>query len=64
VASSTLQHPRLSEAQTEELLDDLRELLGADRVLTGHDVRAQHGADESFHPVATPDAVVYPASTE
>jgi len=64
VASSTLQHRRLSEAQTEELLDDLHELLGADRVLTGHDVREQHGADESFHPTAAPDAVVYPASTE
>jgi D-lactate dehydrogenase (cytochrome) len=55
---------RLSEAQTARLIDDLRALLGADRVLTGHDMRQQHGADESFHPVAAPDAVVFPASTE
>jgi D-lactate dehydrogenase (cytochrome) len=45
-------------------LDDLRDLLGADRVLTGDDVRAQHGEDESWHPPAAPDAVVYPRSTE
>jgi D-lactate dehydrogenase (cytochrome) len=64
ITGSSLQHRRLSEAQTEQLLDDLRTLLGADRVLTGHDVREQHGADESFHPGAAPDAVVYPASTE
>jgi len=64
VTDSSVQHRRLSETQTELLLDDLRTLLGADRVLTGHDVREQHGADESFHPVAAPDAVVYPASTE
>jgi D-lactate dehydrogenase (cytochrome) len=55
---------RLSEAQTARLIDDLRALLGADRVLTGNDVREQHGADESFHPVAAPDAVVFPVSTE
>jgi D-lactate dehydrogenase (cytochrome) len=58
------QHRRLSAAATEQLLADLRALLGADRVLTGRDVRDQHGVDESFHPVAAPDAVVYPASTE
>jgi D-lactate dehydrogenase (cytochrome) len=45
-------------------LDDLRDVLGADRVLTGDDVRAQHGEDESWHPPAAPDAVVYPRSTE
>jgi D-lactate dehydrogenase (cytochrome) len=64
VASSTVHHRRLSDAQTEQLLDDLRALLGADRVLTGNDIREQHAVDESFHPAAAPDAVVYPASTE
>jgi D-lactate dehydrogenase (cytochrome) len=64
ITGSSLQHRRLSDTQTEQLLDDLRTLLGADRVLTGHDVREQHGVDESFHPVAAPDAVVYPTSTE
>jgi D-lactate dehydrogenase (cytochrome) len=64
MASSTVQHKRLSESQTEHLLDDLRTLLGADRVLTGHDILAQHAVDESFHAAAAPDAVVYPASNE
>jgi D-lactate dehydrogenase (cytochrome) len=64
VIGPSVQHRRLSDAQTEELLDDLRVLLGADRVLTGNDVREQHGVDESFHPAAVPDAVVYPTSTE
>src|ERR671937_1669056 len=64
MGSSIAQHKRLSEPQTEHLLDDLRALLGADRVLTGHDVLQQHGVDESFHPAAPPDAVVYPTSNE
>ena len=62
-ATTTEQHRRLDDATTEQLLDDLRALLGADLVLTGRDVRDQHGVDESFHPIAAPDAVVYPAST-
>jgi D-lactate dehydrogenase (cytochrome) len=61
---STVQHRRLSEAETAQVLDDLRDRLGADRVLTGRDVREQHGVDESFHAPAAPDAVVYPTSTE
>src|SRR5262245_23310536 len=64
MAASTVQHRRLSDAQTESLLEDLRALFGADRVLTGQDVLAQHAVDESFHPAAAPDAVVYPTSTE
>jgi D-lactate dehydrogenase (cytochrome) len=63
-AATTEQRRRLSDAATEKLLDDLREVLGADRVLTGRDVREQHGVDESFHPAAAPDAVVYPTSTD
>ena len=42
----------------------LGELLGADRVGTGTDVLAQHGHDESFHPEARPDLVVWPRSVE
>ncbi|HEX7300951.1 MAG TPA: FAD-linked oxidase C-terminal domain-containing protein [Solirubrobacteraceae bacterium] len=61
---STAQRRRLSEAETARVLDELRDLLGADRVLTGRDVREQHGVDESFHPAAAPDAVVYPTSTD
>ncbi len=42
----------------------LGELLGEDRVGTGADVLAQHGHDESFHPEARPDFVVWPRSIE
>jgi D-lactate dehydrogenase (cytochrome) len=63
-AATTQQRRRLSDAATARVLDDLRALLGGDRVLTGHDVLEQHGVDESFHPAAAPDAVVYPTSTE
>src|SRR6201996_5481019 len=42
----------------------LGELLGEDRVGTGADVLAQHGHDESFHPEARPDVVVWPRSIE
>jgi D-lactate dehydrogenase (cytochrome) len=55
---------RVTEDRVTSALDDLRDLLGADRVLTGDDVLAQHGTDESWHPPAAPDAVVYPRSTE
>jgi D-lactate dehydrogenase (cytochrome) len=42
----------------------LADLLGTDRVGTGVDVLAQHGHDESFHPEARPDMVVWPRSVE
>jgi D-lactate dehydrogenase (cytochrome) len=42
----------------------LADLLGSDRVGTGADVLAQHGHDESFHPEARPDAVVWPRTIE
>jgi D-lactate dehydrogenase (cytochrome) len=42
----------------------LTDLLGADRVFTGEDALSLHGHDESFHPEARPDAVVWPRSTE
>jgi D-lactate dehydrogenase (cytochrome) len=42
----------------------LGELLGADRIGTGADVLAQHGHDESFHPEARPDMVVWPRSID
>jgi D-lactate dehydrogenase (cytochrome) len=58
------QQRRLTDEQTAALLDELGDLLGANRVLTGRDVLEQHGVDESFHPAAPPDAVVWPRSTE
>ena len=45
-------------------IDELRDALGDDRVQTGEDVRRLHGTDSSFHPVAPPDAVVFPESVE
>jgi D-lactate dehydrogenase (cytochrome) len=42
----------------------LADRLGADRVSTSTDVLAQHGHDESFHPEARPDMVVWPRSVE
>ena len=45
-------------------LDALRDTLGADRVSVGTDDLSQHGHDESFHPEARPDAVVWPRCTE
>ncbi len=45
-------------------IDDLTELLGADRVQTGDDIRRLHGSDSSFHPPALPDAVVFPETAE
>jgi D-lactate dehydrogenase (cytochrome) len=56
--------PRPGADALREGLDGLRDLLGADRVLTGDDVRAQHGHDESFHAEARPDAVVWPRSVD
>ena len=42
----------------------LSDLLGADRVATGADQRSQHGHDESFHPEARPDMVVWPRGVD
>lgn len=46
-----------------DLLDELCALLG-DRLSTGLAVREHHGRDESSHPPALPDAVVWPETTE
>jgi D-lactate dehydrogenase (cytochrome) len=53
---------RAPEHAVAAVLAALRDDLGPDRVLTGDDVLAQHGHDESFHPEARPDAVVWPRS--
>ena len=42
----------------------LTDLLGADRVATGADDLSQHSHDESFHPSAPPDMVVWPRSID
>ncbi len=45
------------------LVSELRALLG-DRVSTTDAVREHHSRDESWHPAALPDAVVFPTSTD
>ncbi len=44
------------------VIEALRERFGA-RLSTAAAVREQHGRDESYHPPAPPDAVVFPEST-
>ncbi|MFN0162671.1 MAG: FAD-linked oxidase C-terminal domain-containing protein [Burkholderiales bacterium] len=46
------------------LLDELKAILGAERVSTTAAVREHHGHDESHFPDALPDAVVFPETTE
>jgi D-lactate dehydrogenase (cytochrome) len=56
------------ERPSEESIDHgrraLADMLGADRVFAGADILAQHARDESFHPAAAPDVVVWPRSTD
>jgi len=47
-----------------DALEALGARLGPERVQTAADVRDLHGRDESWHPPAPPDAVVFPRSTE
>ncbi|MGZ4243202.1 MAG: FAD-binding oxidoreductase [Solirubrobacteraceae bacterium] len=56
--------PRAEPASVEAARRALADLLGADRVRTGADDLAQHGHDESFHPQARPDMVVWPGGTD
>jgi D-lactate dehydrogenase (cytochrome) len=55
---------RLPEAAVPALAGALTAALAPDRVLTGEDVRRQHGTDESFHAPAPPDLVVYPVDVD
>ncbi|WP_152048339.1 FAD-binding oxidoreductase [Aureimonas psammosilenae] len=54
--------PIANPPRTAELVARLRDLLG-DRCSTSVSEREHHGRGESYHPVALPDAVVYPLST-
>ena len=55
---------RVEEDAVRATIAGIARVLGEDRVLTGTDVLRQHGTDESWHPPATPDAVVLPRDTE
>ncbi len=59
--------PRVERPPADSLADGrlaLERTLGPDRVLSGADILSQHGHDESFHPEARPDMVVWPRSTD
>jgi D-lactate dehydrogenase (cytochrome) len=55
---------RVEEDAVRATIGQIAQVLGEERVLTGADVLQQHGTDESWHPPATPDAVVLPRDTE
>ncbi len=55
---------RAPQAQIDDTLIALADQLGSDRVSTGADVLSQHAHDESFHPDAAPDVVVWPRNIE
>ena len=55
---------RLSPEDLDALARELSDALEPARVGRGADVRRQHGTDESFHPPAPPDVVVWPRSVE
>lgn len=50
-------------AKIDPVVARLRNLLG-ERVSTGMAIREQHGRDESYHAAHSPDAVVWPETTE
>ena len=55
--------PKRTLPPSESCIRELGALFG-ERCSTGETIREQHGRDESFHPSAPPDAVVFVESTE
>ncbi len=67
-AKPTMNQPIASKYLRRELpatlLDELKAVLGAERVSVANAVREHHGHDESHFPDALPDVVVFPETTE
>jgi D-lactate dehydrogenase (cytochrome) len=55
---------RIEEAAVRAAIEQIEGALGEGRALVGTDILRQHGTDESWHPPATPDAVVLPRDSE
>lgn len=62
MTTSPAHHHHTRKALPDSLLGGLRSRLG-ERFTTSAGAREQHGRDESAHPIAPPDAVVFPEST-
>ena len=58
------QKHRVSGSALDAAVDELKQLLGEERVSTAQAVRDHHGRDESWHPTMPPDAVIFPETTE
>lgn len=49
---------------TPQIINDIRSLVGEERVSTGESILDLHGKDESFHPRRRPELVVWPRTAE
>ena len=50
--------------QVEGIIDELTSIVGPKNISASQAVREQHGKDESYHSIQSPDLVVWPGSTE
>jgi hypothetical protein len=50
--------------QVEGIIDELTSIVGPKNISASQAVREQHGKDESYHSIRSPDLVVWPGSTE
>src|SRR6476661_8161003 len=58
------QRADLAFGPTGPAVDELRDVLGAERIVSSMAVREHHGKDEGHHDGLPPEAVAFPRSTE